>query len=684
VGKRGNTRTALFVGVCALTTAIALASYAGHVLRSLELRTVDTRFSVRGQTGLPKDVVVVAIDDKTFSDFSNARMVGPWVENAVLSSIDSGPLSAAGRRGVVHAYRDDLSGLLFRVRGYGSTVPGRWPFARRFHADVIDKIAAQHPKAIAIDIQFTEPTDVDDDNALIGSVSSAGHVVLAATEVDNLGRTDVFGGYMPPGAYAGNANIIPDADGVMRRVPYSVDGLTTFGVAAAAVSRGDPPPKPRGGSGWIDFTGPPVKTPSYEQPVTIKTYSYSDVYYGKVPPNAFRGKVVVVGPTAPSLQDVHATSASGSEPLPGAEIQANIINTALHGFPLKSTPVWLNVLLILLLGMVPAVASLRLRAPWVALVAVGTGALFAVATQLLFNNGWVVSFTYPILALALSAVAAVIVHYVLEAFERALTRDVFARFVPEAVVDQVLARTGGELRLGGEKVFGTAMFTDLRGFTTFSETLAADQVIGLLNRYLGIMSDVVLAHGGTLVTYTGDGMMAVFGAPLPQEDHADRALAAAREMLEVRLPAFNDWLHGEGHDYSFKMGVGLNSGDFMSGNVGSQQRLEYTAIGDTINTCSRIEGLTKGTPYALFIAGSTKDTLREPPDDLLYYDEMPIRGRAHTIPIWTLSSELILKKDWESEGKSPAPAAAAPVPSVEAPEEEPEKAPDTVPAPATI
>jgi len=676
VGKRGNTRTALFVGVCALTTAIAVGAYAGHVLRSLELKSVDTRFSVRGSTGQPKDVVMVALDWKTFSDFSNARRVGPWTENKFLTAIDSGPLSVDARHGLLRTYRDDLSGLFFRVRGYDSFVPGRWPFARRFHAAVIDRIAAQHPKAIAIDIQFTEPTDANDDNALIGSVASAKHVVLSATEVDNLGRTDVFGGYLPPGAYAANANIIPDADGVFRHVNHSIDGLTTFGIATAAVSRGDPVPHPSGGSEWIDYAGPPG---------TIKTYSYSDVYYGKIPPSAFRGKIVVIGPSAPSLQDVHATSASGSEWMPGAEIQATIINTALHGFPLKSTSVWLNVLLIVLLGMIPGVASLRLRAPWVALVAVVTGTLFAVATQLLFNNGWVVSFTYPMLALVLSAVAAVIVHYVLEAFERALTRDVFARFVPEAVVDQVLARTGGELRLGGEKVFGTAMFTDLRGFTTFSETLPADQVIGLLNRYLGIMSDVVLAHGGTLVTYTGDGMMAVFGAPLPQEDHADRALAAAREMLEVRLPAFNDWLHGEGHDYSFKMGVGLNSGDFMSGNVGSQQRLEYTAIGDTINTCSRIEGLTKGTPYALFIAGSTKDALLTPPDDLLYYDEMPIRGRSHTIPIWTLSSELILKKDWESEGKSPTPAAPAPVP---APADEvpaaPEKAPETVPAPATI
>jgi adenylate cyclase len=145
----------------------------------------------------------------------------------------------------------------------------------------------------------------------------------------------------------------------------------------------------------------------------------------------------------------------------------------------------------------------------------------------------------------------------------------------------------------------------------------------------------------------------------------------------VRLPDFNDWLQEQGHDYRFKMGVGLNSGDFMSGNVGSQQRLEYTAIGDTINTCSRIEGLTKGKPYALFIAGSTRDALLRPPDDLLYIDEMPIRGRAGKIPIWSLSSEKILKSDWESEGKSPAPAPAEHEEPVAAPEP-----PAAAPAPA--
>jgi len=371
-----------------------------------------------------------------------------------------------------------------------------------------------------------------------------------------------------------------------------------------------------------------------------------------VAPSAMRGKVVVIGAPVEFLQDAFATSAS-SELMSGPEIQANTIQTALRGYPLRSAPIWLNTLLIVGLGMLP-VLTIRLGALWTLSIAVAAGVLFAAAVQLAFNTGWIVVFVYPLTALGLSAVGSLIVWYILEAFDRALTREVFARFVPEAVVSQVLARAGGGLRLAPEKVFGTVMFTDLRGFTTFSEGHQTDEVIGLLNTYLASMSDAVLAHGGTLVTYTGDGIMAVFGAPLPQEDHADRALAAAREMLEVRLPAFNGLLQEQGRDYRFKMGVGLNTGEFMSGNVGSERRLEYTAIGDTINTASRIEGLTKGQPYALFLAGSTKEALLAPPGDLVYVDDMSIRGREHTIPIWSLTSDLIQKENWESEVAKPA------------------------------
>jgi len=596
--RRGRTRIALFAGVCALATGIALAAYAGHTLRTLELRTVDLRFSIRGSTGPPPDVAVVAVDDRTFAGFQNKL---------------------------------------------------QWPFPRRYHAKVIDRIAAGHPKAIAVDIQFTEPTDAADDNALIESVAHARHVVLATTEVDAQGHTNVFGGdsvLKKIGAVAANASLVADPDGVLRHVPESVDGLTTFGVAAAAVAEGRPVPKPRTGSHWIDYAGPPG---------TVRTYSYWDVYRGVVPASAFRNKVVVIGASAPSLQDVHATSASGSEWMPGAEIQANIVESALRGFPLRSSPGWLNVLSILVLGLLPALA-IRLRAVATPLIAVAAGGLFALAVQIAFDHGRVLLFSYPLLALVLASVGSLIVWYVLEAFERALTRDAFARFVPEAVVDQVLARTDEKLRLGGEEVFGTVMFTDLRGFTTFSEHLEAPVVIDLLNRYQTQMTEAVLRHGGTLVSYTGDGLMAVFGAPLEQLDHADRALAAAREMLVERLPAFNASLRAEGYEQGVKMGIGLNSGRFMSGNIGSEQRLEYTAIGDTINTASRIEGLTKGTPYPLFVGDSTREALTGDAFGLQYVDEVAVRGRQGTIKLWTLPDEALLKPGWESElAQDPAP-----------------------------
>ena len=157
------------------------------------------------------------------------------------------------------------------------------------------------------------------------------------------------------------------------------------------------------------------------------------------------------------------------------------------------------------------------------------------------------------------------------------------------------------------------MFSDIRGFTTFSEALEPDAVIEVLNRYLGEMTDAIMDHGGTLVAYMGDGIMAVFGAPIEQDDHADRALAAAREMLGARLPRFNAWMR-RGARRRFRMGIGLNSGDVMSGNVGSERRMEYTAIGDTTNTAARLEGMTKGTEHQLFISDSTRAAMERPPD----------------------------------------------------------------------
>ena len=152
------------------------------------------------------------------------------------------------------------------------------------------------------------------------------------------------------------------------------------------------------------------------------------------------------------------------------------------------------------------------------------------------------------------------------------------------------------------------------------------------------MSEAILDHGGTLVAYMGDGIMAVFGAPLKQDDHADRALAAARDML-TQLEGFNGWLRSEELHQGFKMGIGLNTGPVMSGNVGSERRLEYTALGDTTNTAARLEGMTKGTPYQLYLADSTRQALRTPADDLAEVGDFEVRGRKAKIKLWSLADE---------------------------------------------
>jgi class 3 adenylate cyclase len=203
--------------------------------------------------------------------------------------------------------------------------------------------------------------------------------------------------------------------------------------------------------------------------------------------------------------------------------------------------------------------------------------------------------------------------------ERRHVRDLFSRFVPEAVVDELLAQSDGA-RLGGRALDGTIMFTDLRGFTSFSESLPADEVISVVNRFLSEQTDTIMAHGGTIIAYLGDGLMAAFGAPIEQPDHADRALRASRELLEATLPALNDWMRAQGYGDGFRMGIGLNSGSFVT------------------NTASRIEGLTKGTRHQLLFSAATVEALTEKPGDLVDFGDAEIRGRLARIDLWSLES----------------------------------------------
>ncbi len=219
--------------------------------------------------------------------------------------------------------------------------------------------------------------------------------------------------------------------------------------------------------------------------------------------------------------------------------------------------------------------------------------------------------------------------------EQERVRTMFTRFLPEPIAAEMLARSEGEPSIRPVRLWGTVMFVDLRGFTTFSESLPVEQVVAVLNRYQGTMGDGVLDHGGTLVDYLGDGLMAAFGAPIESIDHADRAVAAARDMVGDRLADFNGWLRSEGIDESFRMGIGLNSGKVMSGTLGSDRRIDYAVIGDTVNTAARVEQLTKQTGHAILIADQTRTNMTGPTDGLTFVDEFEIRGKQSRIKLWT-------------------------------------------------
>jgi adenylate cyclase len=602
--RRSRLQVALFLGVGLAATGLGLVAFGTSLFRSLELNSVDVRFAIRGTEPAPENLSVVAIDDETFSVFNTRRE---------------------------------------RVR---------YPFPRSFFAKVINRLDADGAKVIAYDIQFTEETEIEEDTALVESVAKAGNLVLATTEVGEGGSTNVFGGddvVRDVGARVGNGSFPLDPGGVIRRVAYEVDGLESFALVAAERARGKPITKEAFGdrdSAWIDYVGPAE---------TIDTTSFVTVMDGKFKKGTFRDKIVVVGPSATSLQDIHATSTS--EAMSGAEVQANAISTALRDFPLRSVASPITLGLILLLGMLAPLVSLRLPLMWTLAVAVGAALLYLVGTQVAFQqSGRVLSFVYPFGTLLVSSVGSIAAHYLLAAFERERVRDVFSRFVPEAVVEQVLAQTDGDLRLGGVALEGTCMFTDVRGFTTFSETLTAAQVIEILNVYLSEMSEAILNNGGTLVAYMGDGIFAVFGAPIEQPDHADRALAAAREMLRDRLPRFNALMEERGFAAGFKMGVGLNSGPFMSGNVGHERRLEYAAIGDTTNTASRLEGMTKGQAYFLFMSDTTKEALTKEVDDIVFVDEFEVRGRQGKIKIWSIADASVEAFEARTSGREPEPS----------------------------
>ena len=349
----------LRVAVAGAVAAVAVAAgVTGHVLDwlpSVEQDTVHARFSLRGPAP-PHGISVVAIDAATFARY------------------------------------DDRS----------------WPYPRSMHAAAVDRLRRAGARVIVYDIQFTEATRPRDDMALFDAVRRAGNVVLATSEIDDGGRTNVLGGdanVAAARARVGAANVETGPGGVVDRMPYSVGGLRSLAVVAAEKAGAKVVPAgefPKQGA-LIDYAG---------RPGTVPTISFADLLGGKFDRDLVRGRIVVVGASAPTLHDLSPTPTSGERMMAGPEIQANAITTAQRGLPLRDAPAWLQLLLIVLLGAAPPLLAVRARVLVVVIASVVAFALLLVAAQLAFNAGVLLDVTWSALPLAIAIVATIAAGYV--------------------------------------------------------------------------------------------------------------------------------------------------------------------------------------------------------------------------------------------------------------------------------
>ncbi|MTW04394.1 CHASE2 domain-containing protein [Duganella ginsengisoli] len=588
---------ALVIAACEL--------FALHVLTPLENNVLDwmVRTQARGKVPSP-DIVVVNIDDPSL-----ARM---------------------------------------------QDVAGAWPWPRAVHAELVAGLQRQQPRAIVFDISFVErdiyrpESDQLFNESLAGSTNvyfpivrlDAGNAdasLPAAAIASQIGLTrtdrakpDARLRVMPPLAVdpkywrTGSINMLSDMDGVTRHYELFADHdgwLLPSLPARVAESLGYTVPRqPSMLLSWRgDKTG-------------FHTISYADLYedfgreHPKRPANELAGKIVIIGADASGLNDLRHTPLDAR--YPGVQILAMALDNLQHGSMMQSPPAW-QVPLVLLLSLA-ALNMLFQRGTQV--LALGAGLTAYTAAVLLgvywaIGHLWLVPAISALLLLWAYYIACALQAYLAERRSRRQAVQMFSRFVNPHVVQQLVQY--GDIARGGEARDISVLFSDIRGFTTLSENRSPQEVVALLNRYFTLQVEVVFRHGGSLDKFIGDCIMAFWGAPLDDPDHARHAVEAALEMAEV-LQRFKKEM--DATELDFDVGIGIHSGPAVVGLIGSDQRREYTAIGDTVNLASRIEGLTKGVTRILV----SSDTVERCGDAFEFtpFGAFDVKGREQQVSLF--------------------------------------------------
>ena len=484
---------------------------------------------------------------------------------------------------------------------------GRWSeWQRSLHAQAIDNLSQAGARVIGLDILFAD-TSVDD-LILTQAVEQAGNVILPVVGVEPLplAKPEVtYDHFLLPTLSLeqaclnlGHANVIPDGNGVVRRIPLLAkdsSGQTYPAFTLAMLYGLFSKPLPQEylqQDGKLHLLGRDIPVDDYNRLMinftsveqSYITLSYGDVIEGNFNPELVKHKIVLVGMTATGELDTWSTPVLASK-LPGVWIHANIMDTILRQRFLIDTGWRVTLMAMLLLVAIIGLALPRLKLKWGGVLVVGLFIGYLVASFITFDNGYILNVLHPLMLLPVLYVVSILCVVVAEQADKRLIKDLFGRYVSPQVATEIIGMADdGKLELGGEQRSISVLFADIRGFTQMSEQMSPEDIVEMLNNYLSIVIERVLDNDGMVNKFAGDNIMAVWNAPQSQQEHARLAVKAAWEAQQAIMER-------QQQDVSLlqvQFGIGINTGAAVAGNLGSAGRAEYTVIGDAVNLASRI------------------------------------------------------------------------------------------------
>ncbi len=528
-----------------------------------------------------------------------------------------------------------------------------WP--RAYHAQLINVLSETGARVIVFDILFSEPSP--DDEQLQASIKQAGNVILpiAGTlethQTAMTGEATALGRVIKPlksfeesALAVGHANVIPDEDGIVRRVPLLITNNEHYepALALTAIAKylrrpqitetpvkdnclsfaGRSIPLDNANSMLINYqSGPAV-------PLSFETVSYADVLQNSFSPVNLQDKIVLIGVTAVGFGDTFWTPMGRI--MSGVELHASAMHTIMTGNFLKPAPGPITILSILLLALFCGLVVLRLRVLWATLSTVFLGIIYFLIAFCFFDQGTVMDMLYPPLTLAGSFVGVNLYNVTSERLEKKEITKTFGQYVSPSVVEKILlALEEGELKLGGEERQVTVLFADVRNFTSIAENMPPQELVKVLNHYLSVIIKAAIGCDGMVNKFGGDSVMAVWNAPIGCQEHA----ALATEAAVSAQQALRELQENETNLPRMEFGIGINTGNALAGNMGSTDRLEYSVIGDVVNTASRLAGVAPG--GRVWVGANTFDMIKGYVS-AMPLEPLPLKGKRGTIQAYEI------------------------------------------------